>query len=38
MLTDKTLKALRPRAALYRLADGNGLCIGAPDRRAPVAL
>ena len=27
MLTDKTLKALRPRAALYRLADGNGLCI-----------
>ncbi len=30
MLTDKTLKALRPRAALYRVADGNGLCIEIP--------
>ena len=27
MLTDKTLKALRPRAKLYRVADAHGLCI-----------
>ena len=30
MLTDKTLKALRPRATLYRLADDKGLCVEVP--------
>ena len=27
MLTDTKLRALRPRASLYRVADSNGLCI-----------
>jgi len=27
MLTDKAIKALKPRASLYRVADGGGLCI-----------
>ncbi|WP_298194208.1 integrase arm-type DNA-binding domain-containing protein [Metallibacterium sp.] len=30
MLTDTKLKTQRPRATLYRLADGNGLCIEVP--------
>jgi len=27
MLTETKLKALRPRGKLYRITDGNGLCI-----------
>lgn len=27
MLTDKSVKALKPRATLYRVADGDGLCL-----------
>lgn len=27
MLTDKGIKALQPRATLYRVADGDGLCL-----------
>jgi len=27
MLTDKAIKALKPRESLYRVADGGGLCI-----------
>ncbi|EQD33427.1 bacteriophage P4-like integrase, partial [mine drainage metagenome] len=27
MLTDTKLKALRPRGKLYRVTDGNGLCV-----------
>jgi hypothetical protein len=38
MLTDTKLKALRPRAMLYRVTDGKGLCVGAPERLALVAL
>ena len=30
MLTDTKLKALRPRAKLYRVADGDGLCVEIP--------
>ena len=32
MLTDTKLKALRPRTKLYRVADGNGLCIEVPPQ------
>ena len=32
MLTDTKLKALRPRARLYRVADGKGLCIEVPPQ------
>jgi len=30
MLTDTKLKALRPRATLYRVTDGKGLCVEVP--------
>ena len=30
MLTDTKLKALRPRATLYRVTDDKGLCIEVP--------
>lgn len=30
MLTEIKLKALKPRDALYRVADRNGLCIEIP--------
>jgi len=28
MLTDTKLRSLKPKAAVYRVADANGLCIG----------
>ncbi len=36
MLTEKAIQALKPRAKVYRVADGGGLCIEVKPRRPPA--